>query len=37
VSTYGVFRLQDGKPIAHYAKPGADSVLRLHTEGSKQP
>lgn len=41
VSTDGVFRLQNGKlvgtTIAHYAKPGADSVLRLHTEGTKLP
>jgi len=41
VSTDGVFRLQNGKlvgtTIAHYMKAGADSVLRLHTEGTKQP
>ena len=41
VSTDGVFRLQNGKlvgtTIAHYAKAGADSVLRLHTEGTKVP
>lgn len=41
VSTDGVFRLQNGKlvgtTIAHYTKAGADSVLRLHTEGTKVP
>lgn len=41
VSTDGSFKLQNGKlvgtTIAHYAKPGADSVLRLHTEGTKMP
>ena len=41
VSTDGVFRLQNGKlvgtTIAHYAKAGADSMLRLHTEGTKVP
>ena|SRR5690242_4474389 len=41
VSTDGVFRLQNGKlvgtTIAHYTKAGADSVLRLHTEGTKLP
>lgn len=41
VSTDGSFRLQNGKlvgtTIAHYSKPGADSVLRLHTEGTKLP
>ena len=41
VSTEGVFRLQDGKLVgsttAHYAKAGADSVLRLRTEGTKAP
>lgn len=41
VSTEGAFRLQNGKlvgtTIAHYAKAGADSVLRLHTEGTKTP
>lgn len=41
VSTDGVFRLQNGKlvgtTIAHYAKAGTDSVLRLHTEGTKLP
>jgi hypothetical protein len=41
VSTDGVFRLQNGKlvgtTIAHYTKASADSVLRLHTEGTKVP
>ena len=41
VSTDGVFRLQNGKlvgtTIAHYAKAGTDSVLRLRTEGTKMP
>ncbi|HKW46277.1 MAG TPA: hypothetical protein VJN70_02495, partial [Gemmatimonadaceae bacterium] len=41
VSTDGSFKLQNGKlvgtTIAHYSKPGADSVLRLHTEGTKMP
>jgi len=41
VSTEGSFKLQNGKlvgtTIAHYAKAGADSVLRLHTEGTKAP
>jgi hypothetical protein len=41
VTTEGAFRLQDGKlvgtTVAHYAKAGADSVLRLHTEGTKAP
>jgi hypothetical protein len=41
VSTDGSFRLQNGKlvgtTIAHYSKPGADSVLRLRTEGTKIP
>lgn len=41
VSTEGVFRLQGGKlvgtTIAHYTTAGADSVLRLHTEGTKMP
>jgi hypothetical protein len=41
VHTEGSFRLVDGKlvgtTIAHYAKAGADSVLRLHTEGTKAP
>jgi hypothetical protein len=41
VSTEGTFRLQEGKlvgtTVAHYAKAGADSVLRLRTEGTKAP
>lgn len=41
VSTEGTYRLQNGKlvgtTIAHYMKAGADSVLRLHTEGTKAP
>lgn len=41
VMTEGSFKLQNGKmvgtTIAHYSKPGADSVLRLHTEGTKTP
>jgi len=41
VSTEGAFRLVDGKlvgtTVAHYAKAGADSVLRLRTEGTKAP
>lgn len=41
VSTDGILRLQNGKlvgtSIAHYAKAGPDSVLRLHTEGTKMP
>ena len=41
VSTEGVFRVQNGKLVgtttAHYMKAGADSVLRLHTEGTKMP
>ena len=41
VMTEGSFKLQNGKmvgtTIAHYAKAGADSVLRLHTEGTKTP
>jgi len=40
VWTEGVYRLQDGKMVgtttAHYMKSGADSVLRLTTEGTKQ-
>jgi hypothetical protein len=40
VWTESVFHLQNGKlvgsTIAHYAKSGADSVLRLTTEGTKQ-
>ncbi|HEX8946248.1 MAG TPA: hypothetical protein VF785_24135 [Gemmatimonadaceae bacterium] len=41
VSTDGALRLQSGKlvgtTIGHYAKAGPDSVLRLHTEGTKMP
>jgi hypothetical protein len=41
VMTEGSFKLQNGKLVgtttAHYAKAGADSVLRLHTEGTKTP
>lgn len=41
VTTEGSLRLQNGKlvgtSIAHYAKAGADSVLRLHIEGTKAP
>jgi hypothetical protein len=41
VMSEGSFRLQNGKlvgtTIAHYAKAGPDSVLRLHTEGTKMP
>lgn len=41
VSTEGSFHLQNGKlvgtTIAHYAKAGADSVLRLRTEGTRAP
>jgi hypothetical protein len=41
VMTESSFRLSDGKlvgmTIAHYAKAGQDSVLRLRTEGTKAP
>jgi len=41
VTTEGSLRLQNGKlvgtSIAHYAKAGGDSVLRLHIEGTKAP
>ena len=41
VMTEGSFKLQGGKlvgmTIAHYSKPGPDSVLHLHTEGTKMP
>jgi hypothetical protein len=41
VMSEGSLRLQNGKlvgtTIAHYAKAGPDSVLRLHTEGTKIP
>jgi glucose/arabinose dehydrogenase len=40
VWTEGVYRLENGKmvgtTIAHYMKSGADSVLRLKAEGTKQ-
>jgi hypothetical protein len=39
--TEGSFKLQNGKLVgtttAHYAKPGPDSVLRMHAEGTKMP
>jgi hypothetical protein len=41
VTTEGTFRLEGGKlvgtTIAHYSKAGPDSVMRLHTEGTKMP
>lgn len=41
VMTDGTLRLQNGKllgtTVAHYAKAGADSVVRLRTEGTKTP
>lgn len=41
VSTEGSFKLQGGKLVgtttAHYVNAGADSVLRLRTEGTKMP
>ena len=41
VMTEGSLKMQDGKltgtTIAHYAKPGPDSVLQLRTEGTKMP
>ena len=41
VMTEGSLRMQNGKlvgtTIAHYSKAGADSVLRLRTEGTKMP
>ncbi|HEY2375201.1 MAG TPA: hypothetical protein VGH98_04445 [Gemmatimonadaceae bacterium] len=41
VTTEGSLRLENGKLVgtttAHYAHAGADSVLRLHTEGTKTP
>ena len=40
VWTEGVYRLQNGKlvgtTVAHYMKSGADSLLRLTAEGTKQ-
>jgi hypothetical protein len=41
VMTESAFRIQGGKlvgtSVAHYAGAGADSVLRLRTEGTKMP
>ena len=41
VHTEATMRMQDGKlvgtTIAHYTNAGADSVLRLRTEGTKMP
>jgi hypothetical protein len=41
VMTEGSFRLQNGRmvgtTVAHYSNAGADSVLRLRTEGTKTP
>jgi hypothetical protein len=41
VSVHTVMRLEDGKLIgdgvAHYSTTGADSVLSLHTEGTREP
>lgn len=41
VTTEGYLRMQNGKLVgtttAHYAGAGADSVLRLRTEGTKMP
>ena len=41
VMTENAFKIQGGKlvgtTIAHYAGAGADSVLRLQTEGTKMP
>jgi len=41
VTTHSVMRLKDGKligtTVAHYSTTGADSVLRLHTEGTRVP
>jgi len=40
VWTEGTYRLENGKivgtTVAHYANSGADSVVRLRTEGTKQ-
>jgi hypothetical protein len=40
VWTEAVYRLENGKLVGtmtgHYAKSGADSVLKLHSEGTKQ-
>jgi len=41
VMTEGSLKMQGGKlvgtTIAHYSKPGPDSVLHLHVEGTKMP
>lgn len=41
VMTEGTLKMQGGKlvgtTIAHYSKAGPDSVLTLHTEGTKMP
>jgi hypothetical protein len=41
VMTESAFKIQNGKlvgtSVAHYAGAGADSVLRLRTEGTKMP
>lgn len=41
VTTEGSLKMQGGKlvgtTIAHYSKPGADSVLHLSVEGTKMP
>ena len=41
VMTEGSLKMQDGRlvgtTIAHYAKAGPDSVLRMRTEGTKMP
>ena len=41
VTTEGSFKLQGGKLVgtttAHYSKASPDTVLRLHTEGTKMP
>jgi hypothetical protein len=40
VTTHSVFRLKDGKlvgtTVAHYATKGADSVLNLRSEGTRE-
>jgi hypothetical protein len=40
VTTHSVFRLQDGKlvgtTVAHYTTKGADSVLNLRSEGTRE-
>jgi hypothetical protein len=41
VTTTGVLRLMDGKlvgtTVAHYMNAGADSVLRMRVEGTRNP